>query len=563
MSPALTALVCVALVVPFGQRALTAEVPNLSAGPADLVVRNVTVLTMNPAAPRATAFAVADGKFVAVGNAEHVQPFIGPQTRVLDLAGRTVVPGFIDAHLHPQPLYPEEAPWATVPLGPERIRTLDELVAALKRKADRTPPGQWVLGSRYQETTLGRHPTRHDLDRASTNHPILITHSSGHRSVANSLALRLAKVTRDTPDPPGGKFGRDSQGEPDGLLLERAASIVRAAGPRRPTAPEAETIAGYRACFRQYLRHGLTSVGVAGGSPALARRLALARTNETPVRLYFMLSESSLDELARRKREGRLGDEGVRFGAIKLFHGNSLSGQTCWLYEPYANRPDYFGVPPARSQAALNELILAVHRAGLQVAIHANGDREIDMVLDAFEAALERQPRLDHRHRIEHCSVVNERILRRIQQLRLVIVPHSYIYEHGDKMEAYGPARWDWMHPARSLLDLGVPVAGHSDDPVSPARPLLRIQDMVLRTSAAGKVYGPKQRITVEEALRVWTWGGAYASFEETLKGSIEPGKLADFVVLAQDPTRVPPDQIKDIPVEKTVVGGRVVYERD
>jgi len=257
-----------------------------------------------------------------------------------------------------------------------------------------------------------------------------------------------------------------------------------------------------------------------------------------------------------------LGDDRVRYGAIKLFHGNSLSAQTCWLSKPYADRPDYFGVPPARPQEALDQLILKVHKAGLQACVHSNGDREIDMVVTAFERALQESPRQNHRHRIEHCSVVTEEILGRIRKLGLVIVPHSYIWEHGDKMEGYGEWRWDWMHAARSMLDLGIPIAGHSDSPVSAAEPLLRIQDMVTRISAEGKVYGAKQRISVEEALRVWTLGGAYASFEEDRKGSIGVGKLGDFVVLSKDPTLVAPNAIQDIAVEMTVIGGRIAFER-
>ena len=184
------------------------------------------------------------------------------------------------------------------------------------------------------------------------------------------------------------------------------------------------------------------------------------------------------------------------------------------------------------------------------------------MVLNAFASALKQKPRENHRHRIEHCSVVTEDILRRIKALGLVIVPHCYIWEHGDKMEAYGEWRWDWMHPARSLLDLDIPIAGHSDSPVSAADPLLRMQDMVTRMSAEGKVYGARKRIRVEEALRAWTLGGAYASFEEDRKGSIAVGKLADFVILSADPTQVKLDAIKDIAVEMTAIGGRIVFAR-
>ena len=529
---------------------------------AELVVRHANVITVDTNQPRAEAFAVAAGRFVMVGSDAAVRQFIGLQTQVLDITGKTVVPGFIDAHAHPNPQYPEDSPWASVDCRPEKTLTIDALVAALSRKAARTPPGQWVTGSRYQETKLGRHPTRADLDRASTNHPIIVSHSSGHQSVCNSLALALAKVTRDTPDPPGGKFVRDKEGEATGLLQERAAAIVRAAGPARVDAPAEETLAGYHRTFRRYLRRGITSVHVAGMSPRGAQALAAARTADLPLRLYLMLRESSLEDAIRLKLEHST-NNGVHYGAIKLFHGNSLSGQTCWLSKPYEGRPDYYGVPPARSQEALNKLVLNVHARGLQACIHSNGDREIEMVLDAFEHALRQNPRADHRHRIEHCSVVTENILKRMKGLGVIAVPHSYIWEHGDKMEAYGQWRWDWMHAVRSMLDSGIPVAGHSDDPVSEANPLLRIQDMVTRTSAEGKVYGAKQRITASEALHTWTSGGAFASFSEDRLGSITVGKLADFVVLSADPTRVEPPTIKDISIEKTIVGGRVAWEKD
>jgi predicted amidohydrolase YtcJ len=532
------------------------------AAPAEMVVRRATVITVDTNQPRAQAFAVADGKFVFVGDDAAVEQFIGPETRVLDLNGKTVVPGFIDAHAHPGPEYPEDSPWASVDCRPGKVRTMEALIAALKRKAERTPAGRWVTGSRYQETKLGRHPTRVDLDRASTNHPIIISHSSGHQSVCNSLALQLAKVTRETSDPPGGMFVRDEHGELTGRLQERAAGIVRAAGPRGLTAPETETLAAYRAGFQRYVSRGITSVHVAGTSPSGAAMLERARTAELPLRFYIMLREGSIDDAMERKRTGQPEAHGVRYGAIKMFHGNSLSGQTCWLSRPYENRTNYFGVPPARSQDELNALILRVHEAGLQACVHSNGDREIEMLLNAFEHALKQKPRADHRHRIEHCSVVTEALLRRIKALGLVVVPHSYIWEHGDKMEAYGAWRWDWMHPARSLLDLGIPMAGHSDDPVSVADPMLCMQDMVTRTSAEGKTYGARQRISAGEALRAWTLGGAFASFEENHKGSITAGKLADFVVLSADPLRVQSEAIKDISVEKTVIGGKVVFEQ-
>jgi predicted amidohydrolase YtcJ len=379
--------------------------------------------------------------------------------------------------------------------------------------------------------------------------------------VCNSAALELAKVTRDTADPKGGEFQRDQEGEPTGLLKERAASIVRSAAPR-PDVPDAEKSAGYSTCLRLFVANGLTGVHVAGTDPDSARVLAAARRKDCPVRLYILLRENHIERAVELKRAMPADERGVRFGAIKSFHGSSLSGQTAWLYEPYANRADYFGLAPARSRADLEALVLRIHKAGLQSCIHSNGDREIDVVLDAYEAALKAAPRPNHRHRIEHCSIVNPAILKRIKALDLVIAPHSYIYEHGDKIENFGSERWDWMFPNRSLIDQGTVVAGNSDYPVSAAVPLLRIHDLVNRTSAAGKTYGQKQRCTVEQALHAFTLGSAYAEFAEEQKGSIAAGKLADFVVLDRDPRKADPKAIKDIAVLRTVISGETVFEK-
>jgi len=528
--------------------------------PADLIVRHANVVTIDTNSPRAESFAVIGEEFVVVGSDKQTADLIGPKTRVLDLKGKTVVPGFIDAHLHPRAVYPPGSPWARVDCSPAAVRTIDDLVSALRKKAEITAAGKWVSGSGYDDMKLGRRPTREDLDLASTNHPIIITHFSGHAAICNSLALRMAKVTRATKDPAGGAFGRDSNGEPNGFLAEAASGIVRSAGPGVPLAPETEVLKGYRECFRQYLGRGLTSVQIAGVSSGFGRTLERARGREVPLRLYLMLSESAIREAESRQKEGRLGNHEARYGAVKLFHGKSFTAHTGWVSQPYADRPDYFGIKPARSQASLNRVILRVHEAGLQVCVHSSGDREIDMVLTAFEYAQSQHPRPDARHRIEHCSVLTEDLLRRIQKLGVIVVPQSYIWQHGDAMEAFGEARWDWIHPARKLLDRGISMPGHSDSPVSLADPLLHIQDLVTRTSAEGKTYGISQRITPEEALRSWTLAGAYASFEEDKKGSISPGKLADFVVLSADPTRVQPDTIKDIAVEATYVGGQKAF---
>src|SRR6516162_4696635 len=250
--------------------------------PADLIVLNANVLTMDAKLSAVEAFAVRAGRFTSVGSNADIKLLAGPQTRVLDLGGKTVVPGFIDAHAHPRPLFDADSLWYNVELGPDKVKNMDDLIAALHRKAEKTPKGMLITGSGYQETKLGRHPTRQDLDKATTDHPVIITHSSGHLSVCNSTALKLAGVTKDTADPAGGKFERDENGEPTGLLKERAAAIVRSAAPRRDV-PEAETLAGYRSCFHKFLANGLTGVHVAGTDPRTAQFLTAARRKDCPV----------------------------------------------------------------------------------------------------------------------------------------------------------------------------------------------------------------------------------------------------------------------------------------
>ena len=533
--------------------------PGLNAveEPADFVVVGTTVITVDDETPYAESFAVRDDKFIAVGGNADIAKFKGPDTLVIDLAGKTVVPGFIDAHIHPSPLFEEFGRLGRVDCSPKSVGSLDELVARLRRKAADTPPGQWVLGSRYQDTKLGRHPTRDDLDRVSTTHPVYISHSSGHVAACNSYALTLAGVTSETPDPPGGRFDRDDGGRPTGVLRESAKGKVRGAGPSTPSANDREWIEGIHRRFDEYLAVGITGVHHAGTSPATVEKYARAIASRAQLRIYVMLSRRHVDEWNRGQVLQPRDNDWLKLGAIKHFHGNSLSGQTCWLSKPYVGRPNYFGIPPADSQSTLNSKVREIHEAGLQACIHSNGDREIAMVLDAYEQALADSPRDDHRHRIEHASVMTPELLDRVQQLGVVLAPHSYVWEHGDKMEVYGPDRWEWMHTNGSAVQRGIPVAGTSDSPVSDARPLLRIQSMVTRTSAEGKVYGASQRVSVEEAIRIWTLGSAFAGFDESSRGSITPGKLADFAVLSDDPRRVPPEAIKDIRVEATWVGGQ------
>jgi len=533
-------------------------------GFADLAIVNANILTMEEASPRAEAVAIADGRFVAVGGRDRIQGLIGEETRVLDLGGKTVIPGFDDAHMHPLAIPP-----GSVYLGPTAVASIDELLEVLRGSARETAEGAWVLGWGYEDTGLGRHPTRDDLDRVSQQHPILIFHSSGHVATTNSYALRGAGVGRETADPDGGSFDRDSDGEPTGVCRERAAfeQLFTEESPE-PQPSLGEAVRSLEERFRVFHSDGITSIGDAWVTPGsfVAHVAALAAGARMRVNLMFHDQHLRFAKFARWLDSlgilAWLGENRLRVGPIKVFHGNSLSGRTCWLYEPYADRPDYYGVPPARDQHQLDERVHEIHSSGFQIAVHSNGDREIDMVLEAIEKALAREPRADHRHRIEHASIVNPRILRRAKEAGVTLAFHSYIYEHGDKMEAYGEHRFAWMHANRSALELGIPVPGSSDFPVSAAHPMTRIQSLVTRTSKEGRVYGAEQRLLPEQAIRVFTSGGAHASFEDEIKGSVKEGKLADLVVLSADPLKIPPDRLRDVRVEMTLIGGEIVFER-
>jgi predicted amidohydrolase YtcJ len=525
---------------------------------ADLVVVDANVITVNTSQPRAQAFAIAHGRILAVGSDARIRKLIGPATRVLDLHGKTVTPGFIDCHMHPSALYPEDAPYASVPLDPSHVHSMAELIAVLHRHSLLVPKGYWIRGTRYDDAKLGRHPTRFDLDQASTDHPISISHVSGHISVVNSLALANAGITKDTPDPAGGAYDRSPDGTPNGVCRE-SAGVGSGGAPSLKPDHDAR-IAGLQRCFEKFLAKGITSASDAAASPEGLRNYQDLQAAGCPVRINVMLMYNYLSNLQNLGLKGPFGSERLRVGTIKFFHGNSFSGRTCWVSKPYAGRPDYFGIPPATSQQELNEVILNIHRAGFQVAVHSNGDREISMVLTAFENAQKQFPRKDPRFRIEHCSVCTPEILARAKAVGAVLVFHSYMWENGDKLKDYGEDRYDWLAPMARARAMGIHVTSHSDYSVSAADPLLRIQDLVTRRTEAGDVIGASQCISVEEAIRVWTLDAAYATFEENVKGSLVPGKLADFVILGADPTRTNPLAIRMIPVEQTYIDGRCVW---
>ena len=523
----------------------------------ELILHHGILCTIDREQERAEAVAIAGGRFLAVGGNDDVLALATGRTRKIHLEGKTVVPGFIDAHTHPVYAGIRHLRWVDCDL-----RSIPEIIATLRERAARTPPGEWVVGFKYDDTKTAerRRLHRRDLDEASQAHPILVQHRGGHTAFVNSQALRVAGVTEATPDPAGGRFERDTGGKLTGGLLETATDPFWAKIPRNFTRDD------YRQAVKlisvMMTRSGVTSVHDALGDPEALRAYQDAReSGDMRFRVYCFLHHSHLDGMLAAGVRTGLGDEWVKVGGAKLFCDGSISERTARLAEPYIGRPDDFGILVTAPEE-LYEQARKAHLAGWQIGTHANGDAAIDITLGVYERLQRERPRRDPRFRVEHCTVINDSLVKRIRNLGAIPTPFStYVYYHGEKMREYGAERLNRMFAVRSFLDAGVRVTQNSDYPPGPFEPMMAIQSSVTRTDMNGNVWGPRQRVTVDEALRVGTIHGAYASFEEKSKGSIEAGKLADLVVLGRDPHQVPPSEIIHIPIERTMVGGRWVFE--
>ncbi len=540
------------------QRLVGPAGPSLSLRGPQLILYNADILTVNPAQPRARALAVLDDRIWAVGDDASVRALAAVGTRQLDLGGRTVVPGFVDAHCHLN--------YA----GLMHLRCVDcalpsvaEIQRALRSRAEHTPQGEWVQGFKYDDgkTAERRFLTRDDLDAAAPRHPVLVLHRGGHTAYVNSLALERVGIVESTDDPAGGRLEREpGSGRLTGRVCETAMDPFMAAIPtsysRSVGQAAAKLITGMMS------RAGITSAHDMWASPEDLRAYQDAHlAGELSLRVYCMIHYSRWHKMLEAGLRTGFGDPWVRLGGLKLVCDGSISERTALLSEPYAGRPDDYGIL-VMGEEELYGYAVQAHRAGWQIGVHANGDVAIDMVLRIYERLQREYPRTDPRFRLEHCTVLNDALIRRIKALNAVPTPFgAYIYYHGEKMSEYGAERLESMFALRSLLDAGVMIAPGSDYPPGPFEPMMALQSAVTRTDTTGQVWGASQRITVEEVIRVSTLHGAYASFEEGLKGSLEPGKLADLVVLGADPRTADPGSLVHIPIERTMVGGRWVYE--
>jgi predicted amidohydrolase YtcJ len=522
--------------------------------------------TLDESRPEAEAVAIRDGRISYVGDASEARRHAGPRAEVIDFGDRVAFPGFIESHSHPVLLgrYLEE-------VDCRYCSSIEEIVEALRRRASATPPGEWVVGNGYDHTLLreSRHPTRHELDRASEKHPVLLRNITVHNVAANGEALRIAGVKAGTPDPRGGRIGQDANGEPDGVLWEWAQSLVQS---HLPEASVEDVRRQLERAAEEYLSAGVTSVvdaavGLANGMRDAETYAHIAEDGGLPLRLGAAIVYPLWKELQGGAGPGLawLGDpEKVRPVAVKFFQDGSIQIGTAALRQPYFGETEPADHHLIWSQEELDHAVADAHSSGWQVWTHGNGDAAIGSILDAYEKALANDPRNDHRHRVEHCQTAGEDQLDRIRGLGIAVsffAPHVWYWGDRHRDVFLGPERAARLDPLASALQRGIRFGLHNDSPVTPISPLLSIGTAVSRMTSGGEVLGAEQAITVRQALRSMTLDSAYLAFEEDAKGTLAEGKLGDVVVLEADPYEVDPREIKDIPVAATIVGGKLAYD--
>jgi predicted amidohydrolase YtcJ len=523
---------------------------------AETIIFNGTIRTMDAVHPSAEAVAVANGRILAVGTLEDVEATAHANTKRIDLAGRTLIPGFNDAHVH---LW-KVGMLLTIMLDARLAATptIPAIVSAFKARADQTPQGGWITGRGYNNVTLpeGRHPTRHDLDQATTAHPIVLIHTSAHTYACNTLALRLAGITRDTADPEGGHIERDEHGEPTGVLHETAMNPVNKV---QPPPTDAEFEAAVLAAAKSYLKMGVTSITDPGVSPTqLDVYRKLANERQMPFRANVM-SRRYLDDGTKVGLPERYEGNWLRIDTVKLFADGGLSAGNAALTVNYPGRSDPGLLRHTDDQ--MKSLIWDIHRSGLRAAVHAVGDAAIEQVIEAMEFASKRLvSRM--KHRIEHFGLPSIDHMRRCRG-RISVVPQPiFIHALGSTFMKYVPeSLMPHLYPLRSMIDAGLTIALSSDAPVVPdPSPLLALQSAALRQTADGTLLRPEQAVPITLTLPLYTLGGAVVASEDHLKGSIIPGKVADLTILSGDPVRAPVERLTDIKVEVTMVDGHVMY---
>ena len=512
--------------------------------PADLILYNARAITLDGKQPRAESIAIKGNKILAIGRNDDLRSFKGTKTEFIDCQGKTVVPGFNDAHCHPRGF---AVSLLSVDCKPPAVGSIAELQARLRQRAEQTPVGRMITGMGYNHFYLAekRHPNRWDLDKAAPDHPVKLYHSSGHACVLNSLAMKLLGISGETPEPPGGIIERDLEtGEPNGLLFEMNPFVETEV----PPLSEEEIGTAFGLADQEFVSHGITSLQDAGRIDSLDRWQMFHRLKErgelTP-RLSMMIGAEYIEEFRERGMSMGSGDSQLRLGGVKMILQTSTGSLS-------------------PSQEELNQMACEAHKAGFQLALHTVEESTLEAAVTALEYALHQMPKPDHRHRIEHCSVCPPHLVQRLKNIgAMVVTQPSFIYYSGERYLATVPQEdQKWLYPIGSLLGGEIRVAASSDSPIVHLDPLVGIYAAVTRKAKTGQDVLPHEGISSSEALKMYTMDAAYASFEEESKGSIAPGKLADLVLLSDNPIQVSPEGIKEIQVLMTIVDGKVVWER-
>jgi predicted amidohydrolase YtcJ len=532
----------------------------------DIIFYNGRINTLDEAGTVCTAVAAANGIITAIGSDDELRRLGGPKTEKVDLNGAAMFPGFMEAHNH---LTIYGYLLEGIDLCASKARKIDDILSRVKAEAEKTPAGTWIKGSRYAEYFLAenRHPTRTDLDLVSPVHPVILFHTSFHACVLNSPALEKMGISRETRPPQGGIIEKDTDtGEPTGVLHDQAMMDVFNklffADLEAMNTRERVELCG--SATENYAKLGLVFAADALVTPQTLNMYqeALA-ANRLKIRIYTMNYTLTAESLTGSRIKTGFGSGRLRIGPIKIFADGGMSNRTAAVGTPYLTPPYDKGLK-IQSHAELIEKVKWYHALGYQVAVHAQGDEGLSDTLDAFEAVL--GPKSDNRprHRIEHAGCLYPDLLKRAAGMNIpASVQPVFFGELGDGwIEAFGPQLADQLYPFKSMLNAGMKIGGSSDCPVSSLDPRIGLRDAVLRQTPSGKKLSPDEALTMDEAIGPYTRRSAYLSFDEAHNGSIEPGKRADFTVMAADPREVPPEEVPDIPFSMTVVDGDIVWSQ-
>ena len=530
-----------------------------------MVLINGKIITVDRDDRVVEAVAIYDNKFLAVGTTDEVRGLVGKDTKVIDLEGKTAMPGIIDSHTHPGGIAQE---YLEINCRAPPVRNIKDLLDLVAAKVNEESPGKWIRGKAYNDSKLEerRQMTRWELDEVSPDNPVMLVSDTGHQCIVNSLALEIAGISKDSPDPPGGEYDRDDNGEPTGLIYEMAMGEVRK---HIPPYSVDEIRESYKDVVAQFSEWGVTSTHNASARRTDIRAYKqLLDLGVKQVRMRLMVSVNDkakgdvVDALEKVGIESGFGDEWLQVMSTKIMGDGSGAGGTAGVYTPQHRGTRGLGIMMT-DEVEIERLVLQSHDAGLRVSIHCIGDRGVDVGLDAIEKAQKLNPIPDMRHRIEHNSVCTQKQLDRIKALG--VVPRSsigYMYGLGDQYaENFGEERCRWLHPHKTMKEMGIIAGGNSDCPVTYYSPFTQMYAAVTRKSSSGQVVGPEEAIDIMETIRVYTYNGAYVGKDEDILGSIEPGKLADIIVLDRDILMVDPEELLDLQVIKTIVDGKIVYE--